>query len=271
MTSLGVLLGLVWWSACTEYAFVGDKDPGEGAGDPAEAGGSAGGDGETPGAVDPALALDLGHICGVTETTLAIENHGDAELVVFDAVGEGDGWTLLTLPELPVQVEPGDALVVGLSTGGGTGTLVLETSDPDHPTLSVPLYAVENTPPTLTLPVPTADGVLPPGLTTTFAATVEEPSYVKVKVEPPSCADALAKQFVGSAMSFGMWSTPVSAANTNGSPGQLMTMFAAWRGWCIRLHPPWHRPPMPGGRVHAGLRCGPPPARRRRGCVPLLH
>merc|ERR1712093_214761 len=59
-----------------------------------------------------------------------------------------------------------------------------------------------------------------------FDAMVPDPSYVKVKVDPPSCADAFAKQLEGSAMSLSMFSTPVSASKVYASPGQFTTMFA---------------------------------------------
>ena len=162
---LSLLLG------CTEYNVKPDQ------GDPDETG-TPGEDTEAPppgtpdAAVDPA-DVDLGHLCAAETATITVSNEGDAARAAAAAALEGEGWSVES-PTLPAVVAPGDSLSFVVTGEGGDGALVITTDDPDTPTLTVPLAAVANEPPTVVIGTPTDGEVLAPGAATYFDATVED-------------------------------------------------------------------------------------------------
>ena len=76
--------------------------------------------------------------CTVGSTSVVLSNEGDADLELYGVSVLGAGWTVYdaTLPEV---LAPGELAELDLSTTTGAADLVVSSSDPDEPELSVPL------------------------------------------------------------------------------------------------------------------------------------
>lgn len=137
---------------CSEYNLSEEKGPEGGAEDSGVVG--------APDLVaDPAAYAGEG-VCGDTAVPVTLSNMGDAPLTISSASTSGS-WTVIGFTP-PVTLEP------GLSTdftvaGQGSGSLALESDDPDEPVLSIPLETGEDRPPTLALVDPTNGEILDPG------------------------------------------------------------------------------------------------------------
>lgn len=158
-------------AACSEYQVKPEVDDPEDTGTPAPDT-----DTEDPGtpaaSVDPG-SVELGHLCADGAATVTVTSDGDADLTVTGASVDGDGWTLED-PGLPVVLAPGASLALALTGAGGDATLTITTDDPAEPTVTIPLSAVANEPPTVTIGTPTDGEVLAPGTATVFDATVAD-------------------------------------------------------------------------------------------------
>jgi hypothetical protein len=146
-----LMLSVCWaLSACSEIGFT-TKDKVE---DP---------DTGAPVELNPDLrvnprAVDLGALCASGEATVTLENVGEGELSLTRVQVEG-GWSARTFA--PPVLAPGASFVLELATDGGAGQLVVESNDPDEPSVGVPLESRPNTPPTLELLSPAEGAVLP--------------------------------------------------------------------------------------------------------------
>ena len=121
-----------------------------------------------------ALALDLGPICGPTDTALTVTNTGSAPLVVRGAAVEGAAWST-SAGGFPWTLQPGEARDVDLLATPGEGTLVLTTDVDGARRLEVPLSARADAPPTLELVGPADGAVLERGAVAALEARVFDP------------------------------------------------------------------------------------------------
>lgn len=117
-------------------------------------------------------ALDLGAVCLSGSSEVRITNLGDAPLTVSAISVSGDGWSFEA--ELPAVLAPGDEQVVTVTGVGGDGALVIQSDDPDEPSLEVPLAAVADVAPTVEILEPSADAVLESGDTTLLAVVSDD-------------------------------------------------------------------------------------------------
>jgi len=127
----------------------------------------------TPLAVARPGTVDLGVVCGTASFELAVENDGDAAFEVTSVDTNSPSWTA-SHDALPVTVGPGDRLVITLSGAPVDSTMVISTTDPAHPELSVPLTGTADGPPTLAITNPITGSVLDVGAVTAFEATVAD-------------------------------------------------------------------------------------------------
>lgn len=121
-------------------------------------------------AADPA-ALDLGTVCAAGASEVAVLSQGDAPLTVISVSVLGSGWSLGDVT-VPVELAPGERLVVPVLTSGGEATLLVETDDSDTPELSVPLAAGLDAAPPVSIDSPLDGEVLSPSTVSTFQASV---------------------------------------------------------------------------------------------------
>mgnify|MGYP000064523693 FL=1 len=118
-------------------------------------------------------SVDLGVVCGSGFSEVVVENVGDAELDVTRIDTDSPSWSAVH-DTLPITLAPGDQLTISLSGAPVDTTMVIETTDPAHPELRVPLTGTADVAPTLTITSPTTGSVLDVGAVTTFEATVSD-------------------------------------------------------------------------------------------------
>jgi hypothetical protein len=90
----------------------------------------------------------------VESRSVTVTNEGGEALTLESAEIGGAGWSL-TEPFVAQTVSPGASISIGLNAGPGEASLVLRSDDPDEPTLTIPLVAVADAAPTLTVLSPT--------------------------------------------------------------------------------------------------------------------
>jgi hypothetical protein len=148
-------------SACSDYGFHGDKDPGAGAEDQ-----DTGPEPVTPveGAPEVQVSperLALGPSCtGAQSAEVVVENVGDAPLTVQALRVEGEAWALDAPPALPLTLAAGGALTLRVVGGPGDAALIVESDDADEALIRVPMSAPVDLPPTVTLLSPTSGQIL---------------------------------------------------------------------------------------------------------------
>jgi len=158
--------------ACSDYGFkdqgglnaAGSSDTGtDPPGDPVGA----------PLAVVSPGSVDLGVVCGVGFSDVTVENQGDADLTVTRIDTNHPGWAAAH-DSLPVVLGPLETLTISLSGEAVDTELIIETDDPAHLELRVPLTATPDAPPTLSITDPSGGAVLEPGGVTRFHAEVSD-------------------------------------------------------------------------------------------------
>lgn len=159
--------------------------------------------------VEPA-AVDLGVVCDASPTTLTIHSTGDRPLTIERIDVGGSGWTAEPI-ELPQVLDAGQSLAVVVLPGDGEGSVRVTTDDPDTPVIDVPLHAVANTPPSLTLVTPRSGWTLPIGVTTPLTATVSDPD------EPAHDLSVT-------------WTSSVDGSLQSAPPDELGTAVYDWHG-----------------------------------------
>ena len=112
--------------------------------------------------VDPAAVTATG-LCAPTERDVLVKNGGEGVLTVASLEVRGAGWSITSAPALPIRLEQGESTLVGLEGTDGDGKLVVGSDDPEDPALEVPLRAVANTPPSVSIVSPTAGEVFAEG------------------------------------------------------------------------------------------------------------
>lgn len=129
-------------AACTDYELA-PKDDNNQAGQPDIV-------------VSPS-AYDL-IVCGAGEGVVTVSNEGSAPLNVSNVRVEGEGWTLSGATSFTVQ--PGESERVPLNVAPGEATLRILSDDPDEPAVAVPLHAVADGPPTVSIAQPAEGAIL---------------------------------------------------------------------------------------------------------------
>lgn len=155
---------LLWVCACSDY----NLKPGDDVEPPDES---------EPPPPEPDVEVsptevDLGAVCLAGQSTVQVQNVGEADLNVISVSTTGEGWSAEA--ELPAVVAPGSSLPVIVMGSDGDGSLIVETDDPDEPTVEVPLYAVADQPPTVEIVAPAADAVLESGDLTLMATVWDD-------------------------------------------------------------------------------------------------
>ena len=167
------IVGLV--GACSDYNFKEHGEP-SAPGEVEETGTPVVDDTPDPGAplavVSPG-AVDLGVVCGSGLSEVVVENQGDAAFDVTAIDTNSPSWTA-SHDALPVTLGPGEQLLVTVSGAPVPTTMVIETTDPNHTELSVPLTGSEDLPATLSITNPSAGATLDVGAISTFDAMVSD-------------------------------------------------------------------------------------------------
>ncbi len=168
------LVGVAALCACSDYDFK-PLDPVDGT--PEETGLTeppVTTDGPQPDIlVDPDSLMFEG-VCEVTESFLVVSNKGDADLELRSVTLVGDGWTA-PVETAPPVLAPLEFWRVDLASEGGAAELVIESNDPDSPTVSVPLEALRDlTPPAVSIFDPNLDDILPIDALVTLTGQVDD-------------------------------------------------------------------------------------------------
>lgn len=148
---------MLWLQACTEYLLAPEPTP------------------PAPGelvVVPEAVALE--GVCEAESTTIVLQNHGGTALSLTGVTLEGAGWSVQHAA-LPAPIPAGKALNIDVTGSAGQATLRLDTDDPARPSVSVPLSATANRPPTVYITAPFEGQVLDPAAPFTLAAVVSDP------------------------------------------------------------------------------------------------
>jgi hypothetical protein len=149
MRKVGLLLPLL--AACSDYNLSdkGEGNTGDGPDEPA------------PGDVDVSPgSVDAGILCAEGSAAVAVTNRGDGDLTLTGLSTSTGAWTAES-GLVPATLAPGESLEVGLSGGPGDDTLLVETDDPDEPTVSVPITSAPDAAPSLVITAPSGGDVLP--------------------------------------------------------------------------------------------------------------
>ncbi len=128
-------------------------------------------------AVSPAAHAG-GGVCGAETVPVTISSVGDGLLTISGLSVEGTGWALSAGPSLPTTLSPGDSLGVELTGAGGPAALVVESDDPERPTVRVALESTADLPPTIVLELPGDGGV--------FDIDATDPLVARVSDEAPA-------------------------------------------------------------------------------------
>jgi hypothetical protein len=146
-------------SACSDYSLSGEKDVTEGSSEPDIL-------------ADP-LSVSLSGHCGQDTADVTLMNEGDGALRITGIEVVGSGWSAEEV-SLPLSLEPGASVVMGLLAGEGSAELRVTSDDPDTPELSIPLEAVADSPPSLTIDSPASGVVVEELATLLLEATVTD-------------------------------------------------------------------------------------------------
>lgn len=160
MRTLGLWLPLI--GACSDYNLSGK--------------GEAGGGPATPGPGDVEVSpgsVDAGILCGEGAAVVAVTNRGEGDLRLTGLATTAGVW--VAEPGLvPTTLAPGAQVEVALTGGPGDDTLVVETDDPDEPTVAVPIRSAPDAPPALRITSPAAGAVLPAAGDVTLVAEIAD-------------------------------------------------------------------------------------------------
>ena len=111
--------------------------------------------------VDPG-EIALSGVCTTGAGSVIVTNAGDGDLVVEDVSVSGDGWVAST-PDLPFTLTSGESVTIGVEGGVGEATLLIASTDPDEPTVTVPLSATGDSAPGVEITAPAHGDVLEAG------------------------------------------------------------------------------------------------------------
>lgn len=106
--------------------------------------------------VDPA-SLDFGTVSGSLSKTLTISNGGGSNLIVSSIQDPAAPFSIVNKPQTPLTIPPGQSVVITvkftpLAAQSFSGQLSIQSNDPVHPTVVVPLQGIG-----FAVPVPNLD------------------------------------------------------------------------------------------------------------------
>lgn len=107
------------------------------------------------------VAFDGG--CGYEERTVTLQSVGEVDIDVLSISLEGEGWSLLQLPSVPLTIPTGGEVELVLLGNEGDATLTILTDNAEDPTIEVPLSASQNGTPTISWVSPSEGDAVPPG------------------------------------------------------------------------------------------------------------
>ncbi|MCB9760558.1 MAG: hypothetical protein H6739_12020 [Alphaproteobacteria bacterium] len=136
------LVPLLLLVGCSEYG-LNNKDDNPPAGEPVID--------ATPSAWDLVL-------CAPDVVRVTVSNEGTAALAVEPPTLSGEGWTLLSQEAFTLQ--PNEQTDLELEPGVGEATLTLTSDDPANPQLTIPLRAVADQPPTVSILSPSPGEII---------------------------------------------------------------------------------------------------------------
>lgn len=124
---------------------------------------------------DGKLALDredivAEHVCGTQTETITLSNVGEGVLEISNLDVDGEGWTL-DAPALPLFIDPGGETALELVAGAGEATLSI---DGPVTAAQVPLVAVEDAAPVVSMTSPAASATVDVGDVLALEAWVED-------------------------------------------------------------------------------------------------
>ncbi|MFK7931151.1 MAG: hypothetical protein AB8H79_23405 [Myxococcota bacterium] len=107
------------------------------------------------------VVLDGG--CGYEERTVTLASVGENDLEIASIALEGQGWSLLQVPSVPLSIPPGSQVDLLLLGNEGDASLTIETNEPGVPAVVVPLTATQSAAPSIAWVSPANDEIVPPG------------------------------------------------------------------------------------------------------------
>lgn len=121
----------------------------------------AGDTGELPGDIDVTPgSVDAGILCVEESSSVLVTNRGGGDLTIT-GLRTRDGLWSVASGLVPTTLAPGDALEVPVSGGPPGDALVIESDDPDEPSVEVPISATADAAPTISITDPTTGDILP--------------------------------------------------------------------------------------------------------------
>lgn len=172
MRTIGLLLPLL--AACSDYNLTEKDDGGAGEGTNEPTPGDGRPDEPAPGDVDVSPgSVDAGILCAGGGATVAVTNRGQGALELIGLSTTTGAWAV-EAGLVPTTLAPGATLDVGLSGGPGDDTLLVETDDPDEPSVGVPIASVPDAAPSLQITAPSGGDVLPASVGVELVAEVAD-------------------------------------------------------------------------------------------------
>jgi hypothetical protein len=144
---------LVFLVACSEYTVNGkEQDPAFDTGDPAPTAPEL--------LVDPSVVAETS-VCGARTVPVALRNNGDAALSILGLALDGDATA--ELPATPFSIAPGETVTLSVDVAPGAATLTITSDDPDARTVTVPLSATADAPPSIAILSPAPGDIVDVG------------------------------------------------------------------------------------------------------------
>lgn len=130
-----------------------------------------------PGVAFSSLEVDLGPVCGDTETEITVTNDGSADMTVEDLTLHNSGRAGWSVDDagLPWVLAPGETRSIELSATVGEAELLVETDVDGFRNVYIPLSATLDTPPSLDAADVGGDRVVLVGDARTLTASVSDP------------------------------------------------------------------------------------------------
>ena len=133
--------------------------------------------GDTSGSEAPAISVSPNEVtlpasCASQTQVVTVSNLGDSELEVLGVELSNENW-ILTAPPFPILLEP-DETSDWILEGSGSGSMVIESTDPIEPIVEIPLSSENNQAPEIQITSPYNGFVIPVTGTTITAQITDD-------------------------------------------------------------------------------------------------